>query len=92
MVATMARDVRGRGILPCFRDAVRPDRNLLITDAYPAYRKETQESYLLPCSTTVRLTPIVLFIRIPLKASGLYANGPGMVAIITIVSNGDYNL
>lgn len=45
VVARVARDWSGKGSLRFFRDAVSPDRTLLVTDDYAAYRKATQESY-----------------------------------------------
>ena len=45
VVARVARDLSGKGILRFFRDAVSPERTLLVTDDYTAYRKAGEEGY-----------------------------------------------
>ena len=45
VVARLARDLSGKGILRFFRGAVSPDGTLLMTDDYAAYRKATEGKY-----------------------------------------------
>ena len=45
VVARVARELSGKGILRFFQEVVSPRQTVVITDAYAAYRKVTQESY-----------------------------------------------
>ena len=45
VVARLARELSGKGILRFFQEVVSPRQTVVITDAYAAYRKVTQESY-----------------------------------------------
>ena len=45
VVASVARDLSGKGILRFFRDAASPDGTLLMTDAYAGYRRVGEEGY-----------------------------------------------
>lgn len=45
VVARVARDLSGKGILRFFQEALSPRRTVRITDAYAAYRRATREGY-----------------------------------------------